>query len=97
MNILDIVNRTINYYEKNGLIRTLSKFLCSLKPITFKEVIMYHKQIKYSKVVLGDTFNMIVGSKKDIDDEYHDIWHTKEVCAGKIGQGRAYLIFSQRS
>lgn len=94
----DLIAKTMVYYKNNGFIKTIGKTLCSLKPfIICVKVVMHHKQIAPSALVINDDLNIKVASREDIDANYQNIWHSREDALNKFDAGHLLFLVKEGS
>lgn len=92
MNIRKLVSKTVSCYKNNGFMCTAKRIWSSLNPFVYRKMIMRHKQMVLPDSAPVDNLNICIASKKDINEEYQDLWYTREEALERLDKGHILFL-----
>ncbi|MDY6933076.1 MAG: hypothetical protein SVZ03_02485 [Spirochaetota bacterium] len=95
--LVEYVKKMKNYYNYNGFSATAKRIYYRLKPdfFIYRETIMGEYYIVPNQTN-NNSLNFIIASEKDIDEEYKDIWHTKEQALERLRKGHILFLVKDK-
>lgn len=91
---IEYIKKAVSYFKNHGFIPTVKRIWLEL--FIYRKAIMYNKQLVPSSLDFTDNLNIKIASEEDIDEEYHDVGHTKKEALEKLSKGHILFLTKDR-